>query len=308
MPDSPAISTTETFQFIGIRPAGESPDRSRAPIRVEFAATSHPGKVRSNNEDHFLVTRMGRTFESVSTNMPDGALPDLVDEVAYGMVVADGMGGMAAGEKASQLAIRTGVDLVLNSPMWATRVDQEAARQLIGRLRDYFREVDSVVVGEASADRHLSGMGTTLTVAYVIDTSAFIVHVGDSRAYHFRKGTLRQITRDHTIAQDLVRTGQIKAEDARRHAQRHVLTNFVGGPYSGVRPEVSTVQLEDGDFLLLCSDGLTEMVNDERIGRVLGSGRTIDDAAKKLVDLALEAGGRDNVTVVLARFEISEVA
>ncbi len=202
-----SLSTTETFEFIGIRPAGQA----RPSIRVEFAATSHPGKVRSNNEDHFLVTRMGRTFEAVSTNMPDGALPELVDEVAYGMVVADGMGGMAAGEKASQLAIRTGVDLVLNSPMWATRVDQEVARQLIDRMRAYFHEVDNAVIGQANANRHLSGMGTTLTVAYIIDSTAFIVHVGDSRAYHFRKGKLYQITRDHTMAQDLLRAGAYPA-------------------------------------------------------------------------------------------------
>jgi PPM family protein phosphatase len=306
MSNSPPISTTETFQHIGIRPAGEGADRSRPPIRVEIAAASHPGKVRSNNEDHFLVTRMGRSFESVSSNMPHGTLPGPVDEVAYGMIVADGMGGMAAGEKASQLAIRTGVDLVLNSPMWATRVDEQAAHQLIERMRGYVRDVDTAVIGQAKADRQLSGMGTTLTVAYIIDTTAFIVHVGDSRAYHFGKGTLRQLTRDHTMAQDLVRTGQIKPEEAHQHRQRHVLTNYVGGPYSGVQPEISTVQLEDGDFLLLCSDGLTEMVKDAEIGRVLGSGRTIDGAAKNLIDLALDAGGRDNVTVVLARFDIPE--
>jgi serine/threonine protein phosphatase PrpC len=299
---SEPVSTTETFQFVGIRPAG------LAPIRVEFAATSHPGKVRQNNEDHFLITRLGRSFQAVSTNMPDGALPEAVEEVAYGMVVADGMGGMAAGERASQLAIRTGVDLVLNSPTWTTRVDEQAARHLIERLRSYFHEVDSVVVGQASADRELTGMGTTLTVAYIIDATAFIVHVGDSRAYLFRQGELHQLTRDHTMAEDLVRSGRIKAEESHRHPQRHVLTNYVGGPYSGVEPEVRTVELEGGDFLLLCSDGLTEMVRDDQIGQVLGSGRAINEAARALIELALEAGGRDNVTVVLARFEIPEGA
>jgi serine/threonine protein phosphatase PrpC len=305
MVNAKSLDTTETFEFIGIRPAAPG---ARPPIRVEFAATSHPGKVRANNEDHFLVTRMGRTFEAVSTNMPQGALPGLVDEVAYGMVVADGMGGMAAGEHASQLAIRTGVELVLSSPMWATRVDDDAARQLTARLSEYFREVDSVVIGQAKNDRHLSGMGTTLTVAYIIDTSAFIVHVGDSRAYHFRKGKLDQLTRDHTMAQDLLRAGAIRPEDVQRHSKRHVLTNFVGGPSSGVEPEVKTVHLEDGDYLLLCSDGLTEMVKDEQISRVLDSGKPTDVAAKTLIDMALEAGGRDNVTVVLARFAIPKAS
>jgi protein phosphatase len=233
-------------------------------------------------------------------------MPRPVDEVAYGMIVADGMGGMAAGERASQLAIRTGVDLFLKSSTWTTRLDEQAARQLIDRLRSYFHEVDSVVVDEASAHRQLSGMGTTLTVAYVIDTTAFIVHVGDSRAYHFHHGNLRQLTRDHTMAQDLVRSGVIKPEDAHRHAQRHVLTNYVGGPYSGVEPEARVVDLAGGDFLLLCSDGLTEMVRDDQIAQVLGSGLDVGNAGRKLIELALEAGGRDNVTVVLARFDIPE--
>ena len=298
MPYSPAIEST-TKEIVRIRPIGP-------PIKVVFAATSHSGKVRANNEDHFLVTRMSRTFESVLTNMPDGTLPGQVEEVAYGMVVADGMGGMAAGEKASQLAIQAGVDLVLNSPMWATRVDQEAARQLIDRMRGYFRKVDSHVIDRASADRHLQGMGTTLTVAYIIDTSAFIVHVGDSRAYHFHGGRLDQVTSDHTLAQDLLKAGRIGPEEVQHHSKRHVLTNFVGGPASGVEPEVKTVELGDGDFLLLCSDGLSEMVDDDQIARVLGSAGATDAAARTLVELALDAGGRDNVTVVLARFEIPQ--
>jgi PPM family protein phosphatase len=299
--------STQTLEFVGILPAGRSSEETKPPLRIEFAAISHPGKVRTNNEDHFLVTRMGRTFQSVATNMPAGAVPDFVDEVAYGMIVADGMGGMAAGEKASQIAIRTGVDLVLNSPMWATRADEHASRQLIERMRGYFRQVDSAVIGEAKADRHLSGMGTTLTVAYIIDHSAFIVHVGDSRAYRFGKGKLEQITSDHTMAQDLARAGAIRPEDVPHHSKRHVLTNFVGGPSSGVEPEVHTVQLVDGDYLLLCSDGLSEMVKDAQIAQVLGSAKATDSAAKLLIDLALEGGGRDNVTVVLAHFAIPKV-
>jgi PPM family protein phosphatase len=306
MPDFPMPETTETLEFAGIRPARHGADPARPPIRIEFAAISHPGKVRSNNEDHFLINRMGRTFDVVSTNMPPGGVPDHVEEVAYGMVVADGMGGMAAGEKASQLAIRTGVDLVLNSPMWATRIDDQAAQQLISRMREYFRKVDSVVIGEAMTDRHLSGMGTTLTFAYIINTDAFIVHVGDSRAYLFRKGKLEQLTRDHTMAQGLADLGAIRPEEVHRHAKRHVLTNFVGGPSSGVEPEVATVQLRDGDYLLLCSDGLTEMVEDSAIARTLCNATATDSAARVLIDLALAGGGRDNVTVVLARIEVPE--
>ncbi len=275
-------------------------------VRFEFGAVSEPGKVRNRNEDHFLITRMGRTFGVLSTNMPLGSLPSSIEEEAYGMVVADGMGGMAAGEKASLLAIQTGVDLVLNSPMWATRIDDEAARQLIARLREYFRKVDSVVIGEGRSDRHLSGMGTTLTIAYIVKTDAFIVHVGDSRAYLFRKGKLEQLTHDHTMAQGLADAGQIRPDEVPRHAKRHVLTNFVGGPSSGVEPEVSTIALEHDDFLLLCSDGLTEMVQDEEIGTIIGRSKSADEASKSLMSLALDRGGRDNITILIARVVVGQ--
>jgi PPM family protein phosphatase len=212
---------------------------------------------------------------------------------------------MAAGEKASELAIRTGVNLVLDSPVWSTRIDDHSAVQLVNRMLDYFRKVDSVVIGEARTDRHLSGMGTTLTLAYIVNTDAFIIHVGDSRAYRFRQGKLEQLTRDHTMAQGLADLGAIKPEEVPRHAKRHVLTNFVGGPSSGVEPEASAIQLQNGDVLLLCSDGLTEMVEDAEISRILGDSEKPDAAAKALIDLALEKGGRDNVTVLLAQVEVS---
>jgi PPM family protein phosphatase len=299
--------TTETLDMVRVPPKTSDAGPPRPPVQFSFGAISDPGKVRTNNEDHYLIARLGRTFGLVSTNMPAGDLPDMLDEVAYGMVVADGMGGMAAGEKASQLAIRTGVDLVLNSPIWATRIDEHASRQLINRMRDHFRIVDSVVIDEAMTDRHLSGMGTTLTFAYLVNTDVFIVHVGDSRAYLCRKGKLEQVTRDHTMAQGLADRGAIKPDEVQRHAKRHVLTNFVGGPSSGVEPDVITLQLQDGDILLLCSDGLSEMVQDAEINRVLGSSATPEIAARKLLDLALEAGGRDNVTVLVARAEFPPV-
>ncbi len=279
----------------------------RAPtgaVRVEFAAATHPGLVRANNEDHFAVTGLNRSFRVLASNLPDGDLPGQVDQPAYGMIVADGMGGMAAGEKASQLAIRTLIDLVLDSPRWATRIDDREAGRLMDRMRDYLHQVDTVVIGEARADLDLSGMGTTLTVAYTVGADVFIVHVGDSRAYLFRDGELEQLTRDHTMAQDLADAGAIRPDEVNRHSARHVLTNFVGGPSHGVDPEIATLQLRDGDVLLLCSDGLTDMVDDGEIAGILRRPGPLDALARALVGRALEQGGRDNVTVVVARYEI----
>ncbi len=287
---------------------GAGTTRSRSPrreVRMEFAAASDAGRVRGNNEDHYAVARIGRSFRLLDANLPAGDLPEQVDEVAYGMVVADGMGGMAAGDRASRLAIRTGVGLVLDSPRWATRIDEEEARLLIERLHDYFRQVDRAVIGEGRAEAQLQGMGTTLTLAYSVGVDLFIVHVGDSRAYLYRRGRLEQLTSDHTMARKLAEVGEIHPDEVHRHASRHLLTNYVGGPNLGVEPEVVTLALEDGDRLLLCSDGLTEMVADAEIARILGDSATPDDAARSLVRRANEQGGRDNITVIVARFEVA---
>jgi len=280
---------------------------SKRPVRVEFAALSDPGKIRQNNEDHFIITQMSRSFRALATNMPPGELPEPVDDMAYGMVVADGMGGMAAGEKASQLAIRTGVELVLNSSRWATTINEEEARQLILRMRDYLRKIDTKLIGQARADRGLRGMGTTLTIAYSVGIDVFIVHVGDSRVYIYRKERLEQLTRDHTVAQNLADVGAIKPEEVHRHATRHVLTNFIGGPSQGVDPEIATLQLQDGDFLLLCSDGLSDMVEDAEIAAIIRDSGTCNAAVKALVARALANGGRDNVTVILARYDVPPI-
>jgi serine/threonine protein phosphatase PrpC len=303
----PESTEYESTEYDSKAPPTPGLSSSRRPVHVEFAAISDPGKLRQNNEDHYIITQMTRSFRALDTNMPAGQLPEPTDDVAYGMVVADGMGGMAAGERASQLAIRTGVQLVLNSPRWATKIDEEEARALIARMRDYFRKVDTAVIGQARADQGLRGMGTTLTMAYSVGIDVFIVHVGDSRAYLFRKGRLEQLTRDHTVAQNLADVGAIKPEEVHRHATRHVLTNFVGGPSHGVDPEIATLQVQDGDFLLLCSDGLTEMVEDAHIVEILKDAGTCNAATKALVAKALANGGRDNVTVLLARYDIPPI-
>ena len=272
------------------------------PLRADFGAASHPGKVRSNNEDHFLIVRIGRSMGLVKTNLPPAGLPAAAEEVGYFMAVADGMGGLAAGERASMSALFSGLRLVLESSTWYLRVDEQAARELVAQMRQYFRQVDRLLVEEAQADRSLAGMGTTLTVAYSVGADAFVVHAGDSRAYLLRGGVLHQLTRDHTVAQSLADAGLIRPEQVHTHARRHVLTNYLGGPPFGLEPDCLTLRLLAGDRLLLCSDGLTEMLDDDGIAAALARHDDPDAACSALVDLALEAGGRDNITVVLARY------
>jgi len=271
-------------------------------VEVDLGAFTHVGKVRENNEDHYLVARLGRSLEPLMTNVPPEHLPRRLDEVGYGLLVADGMGGAAAGEVASGMAVNILINLVGDAAKWGRRIDAEEAKALMERLGGYYSEIHSRLIEQAQADPRLSGMGTTLTVAYSFCKDLFIAHVGDSRAYLFRQGDLHQLTCDHTLAQALADRGQIAPEAVAGHRFKHVLTNVLGGNAGPVQTEIQHMRLEQGDRLLLCSDGLTDMVVDADITRVLNLIQDSGKACHALVDLALDAGGRDNVTVVSARY------
>ncbi len=301
MSDTASLDTQE-FPIPPKRPSALPP--LPGTVAVEFGARSHVGKVRDKNEDHFLISQIGRTLRVLQTSLPPGEVPGEIEEAAYGMVVADGMGGMAGGARASLLAIRTGVKLVLESPRWALRIDETEAKLLIDRMKEYFLKVDETLIEETKTNPRLTGMGTTLTVAYSAGSHGFIVHAGDSRAYLFRNGELRQLTRDHTLAQNLADVGAIPQGDVRTLPTRHILTNFAGGPIRGISPEIITFELVDGDRLLLCTDGLTGMLRDAKIAEILMQYDRPDDAAQALIDHALDKGGKDNVTVILAQYRM----
>jgi serine/threonine protein phosphatase PrpC len=269
---------------------------------VELGALSHQGRVRPNNEDHYLVARLSRSFESLMTNVPDGDVPKQVQESGYGMLVADGMGGMAAGEVASRLAIQTLVQIVLEVPNWILLVDDLSTPELTARVSEYFQEIDLEVSKQQATDPSLAGMGTTMTLAYSLGAEAFVGHVGDSRAYLFRDGNTQQLTQDHTHVQRLISAGAISRQQAATHRLRGVLTQAIGGQSGQLRVEVHRLQLREEDRLLLCTDGLTDMVPESAIGEALARASSAQQICQHLVDLALEAGGRDNVSVCLAHY------
>jgi protein phosphatase len=273
-------------------------------LRVDFGALSHTGKVRDRNEDHFLVSRVSRNQDVLLTNVARSALPEPVADDGYSMIVADGMGGMAAGEVASQMAITTGLKLFQKSPKWGFKINKREARELFERVNGYLQEIDLVLTERSESDRKLFGMGTTLTAAYSIGVDLFIIHVGDSRAYLYRDGKLMKLTKDHTVAQAMADAGYISPEEVRHHNKRNVLTNFLGGHHGKVSADVRWLRLRNADRLLLCSDGLSDMVEDEDIAKILGAHDEPADAAKSLQEAALANGGRDNVTVIVARYEI----
>ncbi len=275
-------------------------------VKVDLGACSHEGHVRQNNEDYYSVARIERSLQTLLTNMPKGMLPERHAEVGYGMLVADGMGGAAGGEIASQTAITTLLELTVQTPDWHMRLDYEGANEVLSRMDQRFGQIREALIERAQSDPSLAGMGTTMTVALSLGANLVITHIGDSRAYLFHKGRLHLLTRDQTLAQDLADIGVIKPNEVGTHYARHVLTGVIGTEGKETQAELCQVWLADGDQVLLCTDGLTEMVSDAAIVEVLQERQSADGACRSLVDMALASGGLDNVTVVLAQYQIPE--
>jgi len=273
-------------------------------VRVDVSGLTHPGNVRTNNEDHFLITRATRALQTMQTSLPAGDVPERADEVNYVMVVADGMGGHAAGEVASRLAISALVGLALQIPDWIFWVDAEHAPEIERRMREAVQQVGSMLVDRGRQDAALQGMGSTLTVARSCGRDLLIVHVGDSRGYLLRAGHLGRLTKDHTYAQMLVDAGYLSQSDVALSGVRHILTNALGGSDRRVEVDVDLLRLEDGDRLLLCSDGLTDSVDDETIAAALGSALPSSEICDQLLKRGLDGGGRDNITLIVATFGI----
>jgi PPM family protein phosphatase len=229
-------------------------------MRYLWATATHQGMVRDQNEDAVYPTSSGESTGEVLA------------------IVADGMGGHVAGEVASRIAVNA-----------AASSDLGAADRVAASNRAIREEV--------SRDPGLEGMGTTMTLLKIDGTAATIGHIGDSRAYLLRDGDLRQVTEDHTVAAEYVAQGQLSAEEAATHPQRHMLLRTLGLTRF-VNVDEIKFDLIAGDRILLCSDGLTEMVTQDMISEILASG-TPDEVVWELVEKANEAGGVDNITVVV---------
>jgi protein phosphatase len=267
---------------------------------------THVGLRRQNNEDQFFVAKLTRSLETMTTTLAASDVPARADEVNYLLVVADGMGGHAAGEVASRMAISSLVRLALLLPDWIFRVDEDHLPELEWRARRLVEQIDAILVAHGARDPSLAGMGTTLTAARSLGRDLMIVHVGDSRAYLYRGHRLRRLTKDHTFAQMMVERGDLGAGDAAHSRLRHILTNALGGSRESVDVDIDMLRLEDGDRLLLCSDGLTDLVDDDAIARTLSSTPVSRDTCTQLVQLALDSGGRDNITAVVAAYSFSD--
>jgi protein phosphatase len=218
------------------------------------------------------------------------------DDHAYMLVVADGVGGEAFGDFASQLALETAFELAGAATSWVMKLTDLNAQQMRARIDAYCQQIQATLRRYGQVVPELRGMATTWTSAYVLPPHVVVTHIGDSRAYQYRGSKLWQITQDQTIAEQLKGAGM--PDDAVRQF-RHVLTNCLGGQQDEVTAEIYQTTLSETDRLLLCTDGLSDMVAEEEIIRLLSKHNDTQEACDQLIEAALEQGGKDNVTVAL---------
>ena len=275
------------------------------PLAMRGFGLTDPGKVRDTNQDQFLIAVLRKTLQVQRTSLPVPKVQYSSDQ-SHLFVVADGMGGHAGGEQASALAIDSVEAFILDTFQWFAHFKGKEEDKLLADFQNALGQANARLLAEAAGRPELHGMGTTLTLAYSLNDMLFVAHVGDSRCYLFRHSLLYRLTRDHTLVDEMVRRGALNAEEAAQHRWRHVITNAVGGDSAGVKVEVHRLHLKAGDAVLLCSDGLTNMVPDEEIARLLQTEADPERACKQLVAQANEQGGKDNITVIVARFEAAK--
>jgi serine/threonine protein phosphatase PrpC len=278
------------------------PPIARRVLAVSSFGITDKGHVRASNEDQFLVAELTKAMRIWQTSLPEPNVR-FGEERGHLFLVADGMGGHKAGEHASALALVAIENFTLNSLKWFFDSNRQEAQQVLVQFQAALRQADARILEESAGHAELSGMGTTVTMAYHLDAQLCVVHVGDSRAYLYRDGDLHQLTQDHTLMADMLRRGEIRPEQVAQHRFRHVITNVVGGNEAGVNVEAHALQMRPGDRLLLCSDGLTEMVMHDGIVATLLAEPSSETACRTLLAQANEAGGLDNITIVIARFD-----
>ena len=241
---------------------------------IKAYAKSNKGKVREINEDYFYI----------STSL---------DEVQL-YILADGMGGYNGGEIASQLAVQTAKNYIENN-FKEVEKDRDSIIQLLGSSMEY---ANMVVYEKAKENPELQGMGTTLEICLIYNNKVYIGHVGDSRIYRIRKQFIRKLTQDHSYVQKLVKEGTITNEQAAHHPQKNMLMKALGCN-AFLEPDVMVKGFLKDDILIICSDGLTNLVDQETIYEM--ATKNIEQATKDLVNLANDRGGYDNVTVIVIK-------
>lgn len=261
-------------------------------MKVEVFGKTDVGRARPGNEDSFLVADL---TDPCALRQPV-VVERKVGKCGFLLVVADGMGGMAAGEVASGMA----TDAIYSHLMQPSLQKVTEPWRFAERLREALETANDHIHAYALAHPELRGMGTTATAVGLLGDSVYVAHVGDSRAYLVRDRRIRQLTQDQSLTQRLVETGELTVTEAAQSNQRHVILQALG-PATQVSVAMTRQQVQKEDILVVCSDGLSSAVSSSEIAGVVSAEAEVSAACSRLVDLANERGGPDNITIILAR-------
>jgi protein phosphatase len=285
------------FSIPRATPTGQRPRDDE----LDLFGVTHPGLVRAENQDHFLLCTVHPQVVIHGTSLPEpDALALRGQRLATILLVADGVGGSAAGSKASQLATEAVTLYVASSLRSYHTAGSGDDGEFVQALRGAATEAHEVVRAEALAQSDPRGMATTLSLGVVVWPWLYVVQVGDSRCYFYQDGTLRQVTRDQTLAQELVERGVLPPERAKDSPLSHVLSSAIGAREA--LPEVTRVDVRERScVVLVCTDGLTKHVSDAEIAEHLGAMESAEQVCGALLQLALDRGGSDNITLVVGR-------
>jgi PPM family protein phosphatase len=283
-------------------PSADAPrkDALLPALALRIAGRSERGQ-RDNNEDRFLAVRVERHTTPVATNVPDDDLRFVVSQTFWALAVADGMGGHAAGEVASTLALSRALQFSQQGSRLFVSIGEAEVREIMARLDSILASVDRDVTAQGDSRDGCSGMGTTLTAAAAAGDCLFVCHVGDSRLYLLREGSLTRLTRDHTMAQALVDAGVLDAGEMQSHPASHVLTQMIGRGDADF--DLRLVRLQQADRVILTTDGVTDALSDAEIETIAVQGDSTA-ACNALIERALQAGASDNVTALVADVDL----
>jgi serine/threonine protein phosphatase PrpC len=267
---------------------------------IDVHGLTHIGKVRQENQDHYLLATIHKQLRILSSSLDLAAHPGAADErVAFIAMVADGVGSGSGGGTASATALASAMQYV-NGTMAAYLAAETDPAALVEHLQRAAQSSHETIRARAAATEQRHGMATTLTLFLGVWPSVYLLQVGDSRYYLFKRGTLKQITRDQTVAQHLVEAGAMTQSAADGSRLAHVLTSALGG--DDAEPVITRIDNDWDSVHLLCSDGLTKHVPDARITEILGAMTSAKQGADQLLQEALDAGGTDNITIIVGRF------
>ncbi len=277
--------------------------------KIDIFGMTDQGRVRQRNEDQFLVADLTKSLRLHQSSL---SVDD--NETLFGgsqgqlLIVADGLGGHSSGDRASQVAVQAITTYMLNTMPWFFRLDPSQDEDFREELVEALKQCETSMAVEETVHPNEKGMGTTLTMGYVIWPRMYLLHVGDSRCYRFRDGRLAQLTHDHTVKQQLLDAGiNDEIEDDVAERWSNTLWNSIGAGCVA-SPDVSRVDLQLGDTLLFCTDGLTRHVDDDVLQNRLQSDLDAEHQCRSLIHEAINNGGSDNVTVIVARFLNRETA